>query len=257
MCVAASDLRCSISPPLTILTYSWMALNPLVAPMSIRRFAISVAIVVALPSAAMAEAAEIIGDSLGVGVSWAAKFPSLAKNSIAIHGSQILDQIHQLPHGTTAFLSLGTNDAVGGAIDVKKPVQDILAAAKAQDVKLVWLGPPCVFKPWDASAVKLDAILRQELEGTGVIYVSMRGPDICDRSLRGGEGVHFNMAGYTMMWQKAAAAAGFPVVTVAANQAQPVIKDGKKKSNKRRRSKKHPPAPTAPAPAPEVAPGAN
>jgi hypothetical protein len=211
--------------------------------------------VFAFPAAA--DQGEIIGDDLGIGVAWAARFPSLAKSGVAIHGADILDQIHQLPHGTTAFLSLGTNDAVSGAIDVKKPVQDILAAAKTQDIKLVWLGPPCVFKSWDASAIKLDAILRQELEGTGVIYVSMRGPDICDRSLRGAEGVHFNMAGYTMMWQKAAAAAGFPVVTVAANQAQPVIKDGKKKSNKRRRSKKHPPAPTAPAPAPEVAPGAN
>jgi len=205
----------------------------------------------------MAERAEIIGDSLGVGVSWAAKFPSLAKNSVEIHGGQILDQIRQLPRGTTAFMSLGTNDAVGGAIDVKKPVQDILAAAKAQDVKLVWLGPPCVFKPWDASAIKLDAILRQELDGTGVIYVPMRGSDICDRSLRGAEGVHFNMAGYTMMWQKAAAAAGFPVVTAAADQTQSVIGDGKKKkSTRHKRRKKKLSAPTAPAPAPEVAPGA-
>ncbi|WP_158816181.1 SGNH/GDSL hydrolase family protein [Methylocapsa sp. S129] len=225
--------------------------------MSLRSLAFGVAVLIALPSAAMA-GGEIIGDSLGVGVSWAAKLPSLAKLSIAIHGGQILEQIRQLPRGTTAFMSLGTNDAVGGAVDVKKPVQDILAAAAAQDVKLVWLGPPCVFKPWDAYAIKLDANLRQELEGTGVIYVSMRGPDICDRSLRGAEGVHFNMAGYTLMWQKAAAAAGFPVVTVASNQNQPVIRDNKKrKPVKHRHRKKNPPAPAAPAPAPEVAPGAN
>jgi hypothetical protein len=225
----------------------------LVVSMSLRSLAIGVAVLVALPSAAMADKAEIIGDSLGVGVSWAAKFPSWAKNSVAIHGGQILEQIRQLPRGTTAFMSLGTNDAVGGALDVKKPVQDILAAAAAQDVKLVWLGPPCVFKPWDAYAIKLDGILRQELDGTGVVYVSMRGPDICDRSLRGAEGVHFNMAGYTVMWQKAAAAAGFPVVTVAANQSQPVINKKKKK----RKSKSHHHAPKAPSPAPEVAPGVN
>jgi hypothetical protein len=226
--------------------------------MSLRNLAVGAALLTALPSVAMAQKAEIIGDSLGVGVSWAAKFPSLAKNSIAIHGPLILEQIHQLPHGTTAFMSLGTNDAVGGAVDIKKPVQDILAAVKAQDVKLVWLGPPCVFKPWDASAIKLDANLRQELEGTGVVYVSMRGADICARSLRGAEGVHFNMAGYTVMWQKAAAAAGFPVVTaVAANQGQPVIRESKKKRPVRHRHRKNnPSAPTAPAPAPEVVPGA-
>lgn len=222
--------------------------------MSLRSLAFGVAVLVALPTAAFAGAA-VIGDSLGVGVSWAAKFPSLAKNSIAIHGGQILEQIRQLPRGTTAFMSLGTNDAVGGAIDVAKPVQDILATAKAQDVKLVWLGPPCVFKPWDASALKLDAILRDQLQGTGVLYVSMRGPDICNRSLRGAEGVHFNMAGYTLMWQKAAAAAGFPVVAVAANQSQPVVKELRKR--KKRHRKKNPPVPNASAPAPEVAPGAN
>jgi hypothetical protein len=226
--------------------------------MSFRNLAFGVAALVALPSAAMAEKAEIIGDSLGVGVSWAAKFPSLAKNSIAIHGGQILEQIRRLPRGTTAFMSLGTNDAVGGATDVKKPVQDILAATRAQDVRLVWLGPPCVFKPWDASASKLDGILRQELEGTGVTYVSMRGADICDRSLRGAEGVHFNMAGYTLMWQKAAVAAGFPVVTAVAKQVQPVIRDNnkKKKPVRHRHRKKNASAPIAPAPTPEAAPGA-
>jgi hypothetical protein len=225
--------------------------------MSVRSLALGAALLAAVPSAAMATAgAEIIGDSLGVGVSWAAKFPSLAKNSVTIHSPQILEQIRQLPRGTTAFMSLGTNDAVGGAIDVKKPVEDIIATAKAQGVKLVWLGPPCVFKPWDASASKLDAILHDQLEGTGVIYVSMRGADICARSLRGAEGVHFNMAGYTLMWQKAAAAAGFPVATMAANQSPPLPKDARKK--KKRHRKKSRPAPDAhAAPATEVAPGAH
>jgi hypothetical protein len=229
--------------------------------MSLRTFAFGFALLFALPSAAMAQKAEVIGDSLGVGVSWAAKFPSLAKNSVQIHGGQILEQIRQLPRGSTAFMSLGTNDAVGGAVDVAKPVQDIVAAAKAQDVKLVWIGPPCVFKPWDVSSKKLDANLRAELKDTGVIYVGMRDADLCDNhSLRGAEGVHFNMAGYTLMWQKAAAAAGFPVVTVAANQGQPVI-NGSKKPVRRIHGrhihrKKYPSAPTAPAAAPEVAPGA-
>jgi hypothetical protein len=255
--LAVAAIAGRISRALTILTYSSDVANLLAVVMSLRNLAFGAAALVALPSAAMAEQAEIIGDSLGVGVSWAAKFPSLAKNSVEIHGGQILEQIRQLPRGTTAFMSLGTNDAVGGAVDVKKPVQDILAAAKAQDVKLVWLGPPCVFKPWDVSSKKLDEVLHDELAGTGVIYVSMRGSDICDRSLRGAEGVHFNMAGYTMMWQKAAAAAGFPVVTVASNESQPVIKDNrKKKTTRRRHRKKNSSAPAAPAPAPEVAPGA-
>jgi hypothetical protein len=180
---------------------------------------VAATVVAAHPTAAMAGTAEIIGDDLGVGVSLAAKLNSLARTAAAVHGGEILEQIRQLPRDTTAFMSLGMNDAVDGSVDVKKPVQDILAAIKAQDVKLVWLGPPCVFEPWDASAIKLDANLRRELEGTGVTCVSMRGADICARSMRGADGVHFNIAGYTLMWQKAAAAAGFPVVVVPANQS--------------------------------------
>ena len=222
--------------------------------MSLRSFALGAALLAAAPTAAMAANAEVIGDSLGVGVSWASKLPSLAKLSVSIYSRQILDQIRALPRGTTAFLSLGTNDAVGGALDVKAKVDEIVATAKEQEVKLVWMGPPCVFKPWNAYSEKLDGILRDQLKDTGVVYVSMFGDDICDRSLRGAEGVHFTMAGYNVMWHKAAAAAGFPVTTVASNEAgPPPVKEVKK--HKRRHRKKS--APAAPAAAPEVAPGAH
>jgi hypothetical protein len=224
--------------------------------MSLRSLALGAALLAALSPAAMA-GGEVIGDSLGVGVDWAAKLPSLAKNSVAIHGGAILEQIRQVPNGSTVFMSLGTNDAVGGAVDVKKPVQDILAAVKAREIKLVWLGPPCVFKPWDKHAATLDGVLREQLDGTGVTYVSMRGADICDRSLRGAEGVHFTMAGYTLMWQKAAAAAGYPVAVVASNENPASLKDNHKKKPRRNRHKrKNLSAPSAPAPKLEAAPGA-
>jgi hypothetical protein len=225
--------------------------------MSFRSLAVVAALVFAPPTAAMADYA-VIGDSLGVGVNWAAKSRlSLARNSIAIHGGAILEQIRQLPRGTIAFMSLGTNDAVGGAVDVRKPVQDILAAVAARDAKLVWLGPPCVKKSWDAYSKKLDANLQEQLKGTGVIYVGMRGSDLCDNpSLRGREGVHFTMAGYTLMWRKAAAAAGFPV-TVAANDNPALMKDNqKKKPSPKRHRKRKPTAPSAPAPNKEAIPGA-
>ncbi len=224
--------------------------------MSVRSLIFGVALASAAPCAALAEYA-VIGDSLGVGVNWAAKSPfAFAKNSVAIHGGAILEQIRQLPRGVTAFMSLGTNDAVGGMVNVKKPVQDILEAAAAREVKLVWLGPPCVKKSWDTYAKQLDGILQQELKDKGVIYVGMRGADLCDNaSLRGKEGVHFDMAGYTLMWQKAAAAAGFPVVAVAANEHPASIKHNprNKPSSKKRRKK---PARSAPAPKQEATPGA-
>ncbi len=227
--------------------------------MSLRSFAFGAAFACALPAAALAETA-VIGDSLGVGVSWAAKPPVMfAKNSIAIHGGAILAQINSLPRGATVFMSLGTNDAVGGAVDVAKPVQAILAAVAARDVKLVWLGPPCVNKPWNRYSVQLDGILREQLKGTGVVYVSMQFPELCGNpALRGKEGVHFNMAGYTVMWQKAAEAAeaaGLPVAG-AGNQKFASLKDIQRKRPSPKRHRKRKPSHTAPAPKPEAAPGA-
>ena len=69
------------------------------------------------------------------------------------------------------------------ALDVQKRVEQIVAAADAQGVKLYWLGPPCVLKPWETYSKKLDEILAAQLAGTSVTYVSLQDPGFCERSL--------------------------------------------------------------------------
>lgn len=204
--------------------------------MSIRTFALA-AIVLLLPGAAEAEIGRVIGDSIGVGVSWAAKgsgVVSTAKNSVAIYSGQIMEQLRQAKQGETVFVSLGTNDAVGGALDVKAKVAQILAEADRLGVKLVWIGPPCVLKPWEQYARKLDAILAAQLAGTSAKYVSTQDAEFCSTRLHAAEGVHFTMAGYTRMWQKAAAAAG---ISSAVASAEPAHAEASEPS---RRSKRHP-----------------
>jgi hypothetical protein len=223
-----------------------------------RSFAFGAALLCALPTAAAADYA-VIGDSLGVGVNWAAKsrYP-LARNSIAIHGPQILDQIRQVPPGTLTFMSLGTNDAVGGAVDIKRPLRDILAAVNERKIKLVWLGPPCVRKPWNAYSRELDAELQRELKDTGVTYVSMFFSQLCDNpSLRGREGVHFNMAGYRLMWEQAAEAVGVPVITLAANETPTSVREHhRRRPSPKRHRRRRPPLAIAPLVAPAAAPEA-
>lgn len=163
---------------------------------------------------------EVIGDSIGVGVGWASKLPSRAKISVSIQSGAILEQLRQAPRGDTVFMSLGTNDAVGGALNVKSRVDAIVKTADEEGIKLVWIGPPCVFKPWDQSSIKLDGILAEELKGTSVKYVSMRGADICDHSVRAGDGVHFSMTGYSRLWQRAATAAGFSAQVAKLDESQ-------------------------------------
>ncbi len=187
--------------------------------MSIRTLCLGASLLF-LSAAAHAEDGRVIGDSIGVGVSWAAKIPSTAKNSVAIYSGAIMEQLRQAQKGETVFMSLGTNDAVGGALDVKAKVAAILAEADQLGVKLVWIGPPCVLKPWEEYAKKLDGILAAQLSGTSATFVSMQGAEFCDAKVHAPEGVHFTMAGYTLMWQKAAAAAGFSTTAVAS--ASPV-----------------------------------
>jgi hypothetical protein len=181
--------------------------------MSIRNALLAAGLLL-LPSAAHAEAGRVIGDSIGVGVSWAAKITSTAKNSVSITSGAIMEQLSQAQKGETVFVSLGTNDAVGGSLDVKAKVAAVVAEAEKLGVKLVWIGPPCVLKPWEKYSKELDGILAAELAGKAT-YVSTQGEEFCDAKLHAGEGVHFTMAGYTRMWQKAAGAAGFTSTVVA------------------------------------------
>ena len=100
-------------------------------------------------------------------------------------------------------------------------------------VKLVWIGPPCVRKPWEQYSRKLDAILAAQLADTTAKYVSTQAAEFCSTRLHAAEGVHFTMAGYTRMWQKAAAAAGFSTVVASAEPARAEA------SEPHRRSERH------------------
>jgi lysophospholipase L1-like esterase len=160
----------------------------------------------------------VVGDSLGVGISMAGGLENHAKNSVTIRGTRAIEQLREVRPGSTVFMSLGTNDAVGPVKGIEKSIDHVVQAANAARVKLIWLGPPCVNKAWDKNAAELDGILRERLAGSGVVYVSMRDQNICAPSVRSKDGVHFNMQGYRAMWAKAANAAGYQVAS-----ASPVV----------------------------------
>jgi hypothetical protein len=223
--------------------------------MSLRRLLLGFLLAIAAPGAASAADIRIIGDSIGEGVHMATNYPSPANRfNVAIYTPFIFKQLSEMPHGATVFMSLGTNDAVGGAaaLDVHKRVEAIVAAADAQGVKLYWLGPPCVLKPWETYSKKLDEILAAQLAGSSVTYVSLQEPAFCEPSLHAGDGVHFTMAGYARMWQIAASAAGLPVVVASASERTPVVHDSKpthrKLKHERKRRHVKPEPSSAPAP---------
>jgi hypothetical protein len=203
----------------------------------------------AAPSAAFADDVHIIGDSIGEGLHLATGIPSPANRfNVAIYTGKAIEQLKQMPKGSTVVMSLGTNDAVGGLSDQKAKVEEIVAAAEAQGVKLYWVGPPCVLKNWETHSKALDANLAETLKGTAVTYVSAQDPEFCEASLHAGDGVHFTMVGYAKLWQKAATAAGIPVAVAAAAENKPHLTTGRKtrKNNHRHR----PVAPKKPKPTP-------
>ncbi len=184
----------------------------------------------------------IIGDSIGVGVSMASGLPRLAHNSVSIRSADAIQQVRRTPRDAVAFLSLGTNDAVGSIGGVTSGIDRIVAAAHAANVKLVWIGPPCVLKPWNSNVVKLDAVLQHQLAGR-VPYVSIADQQVCDKSMRASDGVHFTMRGYEMLWGRARAAAGISIdAKAAAINATP-----KDRSKNHEALRKHPRKPVLPA----------
>lgn len=183
------------------------------------RFAALAGLFLVAGTPAFAASGIIVGDSLGVGISAASGLRNLAKNSVTIRGSRVIEQLREVPAGTLVFMSLGTNDAVGPVKGIEKSIDKVVRTARAARLRLVWLGPPCVSKAWDKNARQLDGILRERLAGTGVVYVSMRDESICSPSVRAGDGVHFNTQGYKNMWARAASAAGYQVASTSPVEA--------------------------------------
>jgi hypothetical protein len=170
-----------------------------------------VALLLAGATGAQATGELVLGDSLGVGVKIASGHPGPARLSQFIRNDQLLEQINTVPAGATAIMVAGTNDSAGSVKGLERNIVNIVRAVESRRIKLVWVGPPCVRKSWDRNSRDLDAMLTARLASTSIKYVSLRSDAaLCSGQYTGGDGVHMNFAGYTIMWNKARAAAGLP-----------------------------------------------
>jgi hypothetical protein len=157
----------------------------------------------------------ILGDSHGEPIAQIARLKNLSRISVHIRGPRALEQFAQTPSNSTVFLVLGTNDANGSIARLDKSIDDILRVAEKKNIKLVWLGPPCVRTSWDNRARELDAMLRARLASTPFLYVSMRDTELCSGTLHERDGVHLKMKGYAYMWAKTRQVASDAVAAVA------------------------------------------
>jgi lysophospholipase L1-like esterase len=178
---------------------------------NMKSVAVSAGLLLACAGSAQAMGELVLGDSLGVGVKIASGHTGPARLSQFIRNDQILTQISLVPDGATAFLVLGTNDSAGSVKGLEKNIDNIVHAVESRKIKLIWVGPPCVRKAWDKNSRDLDAMLSARLASTTIKYISIRSdPALCSGQYTGGDGVHMNFAGYSILWNKARAAAGLP-----------------------------------------------
>jgi hypothetical protein len=172
----------------------------------------------ASPASAPVEA-YVLGDSIGEGVAIASGLKKLARISIHIRGPKAIDQINATPVGAVAFIVLGTNDAEGSLNNIEKSIDDVINAGKRRKLRMIWLGPSCVRRSFDAKVRDLDKILSDRLPGMGVKYVSMRDERLCSGVFHEPDGVHLTISGYRYMWAKTERAVSWPAMAI--DSAQP------------------------------------
>lgn len=198
--------------------------------MCLRRIVLFLLLAGFAPAVAQADDVRIIGDSIGEGLHLASSYPSPANRfNVAIYTPKIFEQIREMPRGANVVMSLGTNDAVAGLDEQQDRIGQIVAAAREQGIKLTWLGPPCVRTSWEVHSEKLDKTIAATLAGTPVTYVSAQTPEFCAPALHAGDGVHFTMAGYRLLWQKAASVAGIPILEASASVHVPAAASSRKR----------------------------
>lgn len=191
-----------------------------------------------LPANANPARVIILGDSIGVGLSLAGGSQRLAANSVAIRSNEIMEQLRRVDPSQVAVVSLGTNDAVGHLKGVEKAIDQIVDHVNRNNLRVVWMGPPCVNKAWNANVVQLDRILQERLRrASRITYVSVADQNYCDRNLRAGDGVHFTMKGYGLLWAHVKDKSGIKIddPVVARAKAAPAYTSAKSYKKKRRK----------------------
>lgn len=144
------------------------------------------------PNAQAQQPPIFLGDSHAPALAQFAKGKSLGVNGATI--AQSIQQLQNAPQGSTAFMSAGTNDAVGQFNEQKIREQVAMAAqiAKQRGINLTWSGPT------GPKGAALDAILADATKQNGINYRSMTGGNFAMQP----DGIHaqINPQGYGAMW---------------------------------------------------------
>lgn len=153
-------------------------------------------------SPARSDQGYFIGDSISAATANTLGMPGAARHSVSLRRNTIAEHFARIPKGAVALMSLGLNDAAIPVQRMRHHIERVIKGALATGERIVWIGPPCVFKNWDVRAKEMDEYLRTRLAGTAIQYVSLRDDNICKPGMRSRDGEHFTISGYRYVWQK-------------------------------------------------------
>lgn len=154
------------------------------------------------PGPAQAADVVVLGDSIGQGIAAANGLRNMAQRSFSLRRGNVARLLSQTPKRAVGIVSLGLNDAADPVWHLVKSIETAISAMQQSGRQIVWVGPPCVLKTWDARAEDLDIYLRERLATTAIQYVSLRDETICTPALRSRDGHHFTTNGYKYVWDK-------------------------------------------------------
>lgn len=155
-----------------------------------------------VPPAAKADPGIVIGDSIGNAMASIIGLRSAARTSFSVRRHDLRSQLRRVPKGSIALLSLGLNDGAAPVPHLQPSIERAIKHINASGHRVVWIGPPCVFKRWDNRAQAIDEFLAKRLASTDIQYVSLRDDKICNRRMRTRDGEHFKPSGYRYIWKK-------------------------------------------------------
>ena len=183
------------------------------------------------PAAAEAEEVRIIGDSIGEGLHLASNVPSPANRfNVAIYTPLNFQQIqgdaarrerrHEPGHQRRGRRPRRATAAHRGR---SSPPRASRASSSPGSVR-----PACA-PPGRSIPRSSTRSSRRRWRTPRSPMFRRRTPEFCAPGLHAGDGVHFTMAGYRLLWQKAASVAGIPVLEAAASDHKVAAARGRKR----------------------------
>ena len=141
------------------------------------------------------------GDSIGVGVGQANKIPSVAKGGWSFTDKRTIDQLYNVPEGSTVQLYAGTNDATNQRLDPRlyeKRMAELKQIAEERGLKVSIHGPhQSPNQSWSENVGPVNEMMANAARNNGIKYVDNTAIQADAR-----DNIHMSSGGYKRLYER-------------------------------------------------------